>query len=116
MRATQWAAPSLGIVPDSDFTRPEAEFTTYAWSPDGRYIALLFDDRRQVRTVLFPNYLGEETSAVPLRRDYTGDNKATRAIALYSVRDGRLRPVNLPTPNERSVNVYAAGRQTVSSR
>jgi dipeptidyl-peptidase-4 len=107
VKATAWAAPPPGTLGDSDFTRPEAEFSTYAWSPDGRYIALHFDDRREVRTVLFPDFLGEETEAVPLRRDYTGDNRAKRSLVVYSVPDGRLHGAALPAPNERVFNVYA---------
>ena len=107
VRVTNLASASPGTLGDSDFTRPEAEVSTYAWSPDGRYIALHVDDRRNVRTVIFPEFLGEETAGVPLRRDYTGDNQATRSIVLYSVQDGRLAPVALPAPNERVVNVFA---------
>jgi dipeptidyl-peptidase-4 len=107
VRATDLASPSLGVLGDSDFTRPEVEVSTYAWSPDGRYIALHVDDRRKVRTVIFPEFLGEETTAVPLRRDYTGDNQAMRSVILYSVKDGRLTPVPFPSPHERVVNVFA---------
>ena len=107
VRVTNLASASPGTLGDSDFTRPEAEVSTYAWSPDGRYIALHVDDRRNVRTVIFPEFLGEETAGVPLRRDYTGDNQATRSIVLYSVQDGRLAPIALPAPNERVVNVFA---------
>jgi dipeptidyl-peptidase 4 len=107
VRATDLASPSPGALGDSDFTRPEAEVSTYAWSPDGRHVALHFDDRRKVRTVIFPEFLGDETAAVSLRRDYTGDNQATRSLLLYSVPEGRVVPVLLPSPHERVVNVYA---------
>ncbi len=107
VRATSLASPSPGTLGDSDFTRPEAEVSTYAWAPDGRYIALHVDDRRNVRTVIFPEFLGEETAGVPLRRDYTGDNQAIRSIVLYSVHDGRIAPVALPAPHERVVNAFA---------
>ena len=106
-QATRRAAPPTGTTHGSDFSRPDAEFSAYSWSPDGRYITLHFDDRRQVRTVLFPDYLTEETSVVPLRRDYTGDNQATRSLVLYSVRDGRLLDLDIPSPNERVLNMYA---------
>ena len=98
VQATRRAVPPLGIIQDGDFTRPQAEFSTYAWSPNGDYIALHFDDRRAVRTLLFPNYLGEETTAVPVRRDYTGDNAATRTLVVLAVKKGRPRRHRSPQP------------------
>ena len=104
VQATRRAVPPLGIIQDGDFTRPQAEFSNYAWSPNGDYIALHFDDRRAVRTLLFPNYLGEETTAVPVRRDYTGDNTATRTLVVLAVKKGDLDDIDLP--NLRVTNGY----------
>lgn len=108
VQATHWAAPpTAGVIVDAEFSRPDAEFMSYAWSPDSRRIALHFEDRRAVRTIVIPNYLGEETRAVPMRRDYTGDNTGVRRIAILSVAEGRLRPVDSPGRNERTINGYS---------
>ncbi len=74
------------------------EMPPYAWSPDGRYIALQIVDRRQVRQVPLPYYLGEETSQNWLRRGSPGDVNESRAIALLTVATGEIRPLILSNP------------------
>ena len=91
----------------SGFSRPDVEVSGYQWSPDGRYIALRIDDRSQMREIIIPNYLGKETVADRVRRDYPGDNDHSRELAVYSVRAGKLRKLNLPDATDRSVANFA---------
>ena len=55
-----------------------------------------FDDCRAVRTLMFPNYLTDEATAVPVRRDYTGDNAATRSMVVLAVKKGDIDTLDLP--------------------
>ncbi len=108
VRATRVARPRIGEGPldtccGPGFSRPEVELTSLSWSPDSTRIALSYADRSDVRTILIPNYLGEETRAAALRRDYPGDNDSLRDLAIYSVADGRFRLLDLPDATDRSV-------------
>jgi dipeptidyl-peptidase-4 len=105
VQATRIGVPSIGTVPGTTYFRPEVELGTYVWdsdrevyrwSPDSRHIALHYVDRRQMRRVPFPYYLGEETALNFLRRGYPGDYDEIRSLAVYSVAAGRLRRVDLP--------------------
>lgn len=67
----------------------DAQFIAYKWSPSGRHIALQFNDNRNVRQILVPNYLAPETEVLSIRRGYPGDEHGpVQRIALYAV-DGR---------------------------
>ena len=107
-QATKIAQPKIGDSPlntccGPGFSRPDVEISRYSWSPDGKYLALSIDDRSGVRRILIPNYLGEETRAEPLRRDYPGDNDHVRDLALYSVSEGRVWRLDLPDNTDRDV-------------
>jgi dipeptidyl-peptidase-4 len=110
MRVTRLGVPPLGSVPGGTYYRPEVELGTYvwggggpayAWSPDGRLVAAQYVDRRGMRKVPFPHFLGEETSVNWLRRGYPGDYDEIRGLSIYSVPEGRLRFVDLPDRNYR---------------
>ncbi|MGH9334097.1 MAG: DPP IV N-terminal domain-containing protein, partial [Vicinamibacteria bacterium] len=107
VRVTRVGRPPLGIVPGARFSRHDAEIVSYAWSPDSRRIALLAEDRTEVRKVLIPDYLGQETSAAALRRDFPGDNDASRRLGVYSVDDGRVRWIELAGSRDRWMGGYA---------
>ena len=111
VRATRVARPAIGqallnTCCGPGYSRPDVELSSYRWSPDGRYIAFHLNDRRQIRKVMIPNYLGEETHFNFLRRDYPGDNDHVRDVAIYSVSGGRLVRLNLPDNTDRSVSHY----------
>ncbi len=74
------------------------EMPPYAWSPDGRTIAIQIVDRRQVRQMPVPSYLGEETSQRLLRRGSPGDTNESRTIAFLDVATGTIRPLALADP------------------
>ena len=102
-QATRVGAPPLSSVPLGRYSRPEVEVgpyvwggPTYAWSPDSRTIAVHHVDRRHLRTVPFPHYLGEETDPNPVRRGYPGDPNEARRVGLYSLETGELTLLDLP--------------------
>ena len=85
VRATRVGVPTITTVPSGGrFSVPDVEFSEYQWSPDGRHIALQYFDRRNMRKVPLPYYLGDETSVNLTRRGYPGDEDEIRALAIYS--------------------------------
>jgi dipeptidyl-peptidase-4 len=60
-------------------------------------------DRRAVREVPFPYYLGDETQPNELRRSYPGDTNEVRTIALIDVVTRTLTDVPLPETTERAI-------------
>ena len=115
VQATEVGVPPIGTVPGGRYFRPDVEFgtyiwdagkPTYRWSPNARFIALHYEDRRGMRKVPFSYYLGDETVPNVLRRGYPGDFDEIRAIAVYSVAEGRFRFVPLADPTYRRFNHF----------
>jgi dipeptidyl-peptidase-4 len=109
-RATQVGVPSISSAGLGTYNRPEVEIgsyvwggPTYQWSPDCRTIAVHYVDRRQLRTVPFPYYLGKETSVNNLRRGYPGDPNEHRTVGFYSLESGKLTLLELPDPTANRV-------------
>ena len=101
VKATDVGVPPIGHLPDASFYAPDSAFMAYRWSPDSRHIALRYEDRRNVRKMLFPDYLGEETHFETLRRDLPGENDLVRTMVVYSLASGRTRTVDFPDPTDR---------------
>ncbi len=68
VRLTQVAVAGIATVPLGTYNRADVEIGTgiwgaswrpFAWSPDGRTIAVHHVDRRHIRRVPFPSYLGD---------------------------------------------------------
>jgi dipeptidyl-peptidase 4 len=104
-QATHVGVPSSSDLPIGRYRRPEVEIgpyvwggPSYAWAPDSRTIAVHHVDRRAVRQVPFPDYLGEETRANRIRRPYPGDPNEARSVGLLHVDTGALRLLTLPDP------------------
>ncbi len=104
-RATHVGVPSISIIPLGTYNRPDVEMgpyvwggPTYRWSPDSRTIAVHYVDRRKMRIVPFPYYLGDETLVNNLRRGYPGDPNEHRAVGLFDVESGKLSLLDLPDP------------------
>jgi dipeptidyl-peptidase-4 len=104
-RATAVGVPSISSVPLGRYDRPDVEIgpyvwggPTYKWAPDSRTIAVHFVDRRQMRVVPFPYYLGEETIVNNHRRGYPGDPNEHRTVGFYHVDTGELELLDLPDP------------------
>ena len=76
------------------------------WSPDSRWIAVHYVDRRAVRKTPFPYYLTEETSLNMLRRGYPGDSNEVRTIGFYQVASGTLKLVDLPDPTANKITNF----------
>lgn len=106
VRATRVGRPPHGKNPGGRFFRPDAGYSDYRWSPDGRFIALPYEDRSRVQEVLIPDFLGEETAVIPVRRDYPGDNDQVRRVEIYSVGDARATIVELPQPTDRRIHQF----------
>lgn len=107
--ATDVGIPGLSELPLGRYSRPEREIgpgiwggPTYAWSPDGQYIAVHYVDRRGMRKVPFPDYLAPETDPNEVRRGYPGDANEYRTVGLLRVadRDLRLLALSDPTANQ----------------
>jgi dipeptidyl-peptidase-4 len=116
VQATHVGVPGPGTVPLGTYNRPDVEFgryvwgggvPAYLWSPDSQYIALHYVDRRNLRKVPFPYYLGEETSANVLRRGYPGDHDEIRTLAFYRVGGGDVRLLDFPDQGWRHFNTFA---------
>ena len=101
VKATDVGVPPLGHLPGASFYAPDSAFMAYRWSPDSRHVALRYEDRRNVRQMPFPDYLGEETHVESLRRDLPGENDLIRTMVLFSLASGRTRTVDLPDPTDR---------------
>lgn len=104
-RATNVGKPSIATVAVGRYSRREVEIgsyvwggPTYSWSPDSLAIAVHYVDRREVRTVPFPNYLGKETDPNHVRRGYPGDANEIRRVGLLDVESCQLRLLDLPDP------------------
>jgi dipeptidyl-peptidase 4 len=106
-RATHAGVAAIGNIPGSAFTHPDVEFTQPKWSPDSRHVALHWDDRRRVRKLLFPDFLGDEVRITELRRDLPGDNDQVRRIAVFSIDRGDIRMVDLPDATDRRNGSFA---------
>ena len=102
---TKVGVPSISRVPLGRYNRPDVEIgsyvwggPTYAWSPDSRTIAVHYVDRRKMRKVPFPYYLGKETLENNIRRGYPGDPNEYRTIGLFNVENSDLKLLDLPGP------------------
>ncbi|MEL6428865.1 MAG: prolyl oligopeptidase family serine peptidase [Planctomycetota bacterium] len=113
-RVTQVAVPSISTNRSGRYSRPDVEIgpyvwggPSYAWSPDGRSIAVHHVDRRGVREVPFPDYLADETAPNPARRPYPGDANERRSVGIVSVDAGTLELVELADPTAYRVVDFA---------
>jgi dipeptidyl-peptidase-4 len=104
---TNVSVPSIAAVSLGTYARLDREIgpatwasnaPSFAWSPDGRTLAVHLVDRRSVRTVPFPYYLGNETQVNMLRRSYPGDANESRQVALVDVASGTLTTLPFEQP------------------
>ncbi len=118
-RLTSVAVPGIAQVPLGTYNRADVEIGTgvwgaswrpFAWAPDGRTIALHLVDRRHIRRVPFPSYLGEETVASELRRGYPGDENERRTLHLLDVSTRETRAIALEAPGHRSISDFQWSR------
>jgi dipeptidyl-peptidase-4 len=119
IQATRVGVPFIGTEAVGIYSRPDVEIgpyvwggPTYLWSPDSRTIAVHYVDRRNVRKVPFPTYLGTETQPNEKRRAYPGDANEHRTVGLLSVDSRKLRLLDLPAPTENRVADFSWSPQT----
>jgi len=114
-RLTQVAVAGIARVPLGTYNRADVEVGTgvwgaswspFAWSPDGRTIAFHQVDRRHVRRVPFPSYLGDETVVSELRRGYPGDENERRTLHAVDVGSRQVRAIPLDDPGYRAVSDF----------
>lgn len=108
-RLTSVGVPSVSTVGRGTYARLDREIGTatwasgapsYAWSPDSRTIAAHLVDRREVRLVPFPWYLGDETTPNAMRRSYPGDANESRQVVLLDVAAGTSTTLPFERPTE----------------
>jgi dipeptidyl-peptidase-4 len=118
-RLTSVALAGIARVPLGTYNRADREVGTgvwgaswrpYAWAPDGRTVAVHLVDRRHIRRVPFPSYLGDETVASELRRGYPGDENERRSLALVRVDTRSLDPIALEAPGYRGISDFEWSR------
>jgi dipeptidyl-peptidase 4 len=124
-RLTSIGLPGIGTVPLGTYNRADREVGTgvwgadwppFTWSPDGTRIAFHAVDRRHLRRVPFPSYLGEETVVSELRRGYPGDENERRTLHVVAVATKATLDLGLPEPGRRAVSDFswsASGRLLV---
>jgi dipeptidyl-peptidase-4 len=107
---TEIGIASLSSLPKGRYSRAEREIgpgiwsgPTYKWSPDGETIAIHVVDRREMRTVPFPDYLADETNPNEVRRGYPGDPNEIRRVGLLNVQKGEVTYLDLPDPDANQV-------------
>jgi dipeptidyl-peptidase 4 len=69
-----------------------------SWSPDGRYLALQYTDRRGVNAFPIPDYVPEEATLDRVRRGAPGQVNDLRTVAVFDVPGQKLRLLDLPEP------------------
>lgn len=100
---TNVGIPSISALEAGRYRRPDREIgpgiwggPTYAWSPDGQFIAVHHVDRRGMRRVPFPDYLApDDTDPNPVRRGYPGDPNESRTVGLIALDDRELRLLDM---------------------
>ncbi len=114
-RVTAIGRPAVGQVPLGTYYRRDVEIgpatwggpPSYAWSPDGRYLAVHVVDRRQVPTMALPYYLDEAAVMNVLRRGRPGDVNESRSIGFYDVEEGTLRLLGLSAATDTRIVSFA---------
>jgi dipeptidyl-peptidase-4 len=119
VQATKLGVPFIGTAQLGTYARPDVEVgpyvwggPTYIWAPDSQTIAVHYVDRRNVRKVPFPNYLGKETQPNEIRRAYPGDANEHRTVGLLAVESRQLQLLELPAPTENRIADFSWSPQT----
>ena len=99
------ASGGLWVVePGADTPKPrqvhapeghEAGIESFAWSHDGKQLAFVEADSSKVPTRGIPDYLGEETRLVAVKRPYPGEPSPTRRLGVVGASGGAVRWMDL---------------------
>lgn len=124
-RLTTIGRPGIGKTSVGTYNRADrevgtgiwgADWSSFAWSSDGARIVFHAVDRRHIRAVPFPSYLGKETVESQLRRGYPGDENERRTLHVVTLATRAIVDLALPEPGRRAVSDFAwspAGRLLV---
>ncbi len=114
-RLTSIGVPGIAKVPLGSYNKPDREVGTgvwgadwlpYAWAPDGQSIVFHASDRRHLRAVPFPSYLGAETIESQERRGYPGDENERRTLSLLRMGTRAITPIPLAAPGRRGISDF----------
>ncbi len=105
-RLTHVGKKPLGVIPLGTYYRPEVEIggaawresTSYAFSPDGRTVAVHYVDRTKMRRFPIPYYLTDDAILNHLRRGAPGDVNEMRTVGLLNLKSHALKLLPLPNP------------------
>ena len=105
VRATEVAVKPSGKG-GGVYDRPDVEIGRAAWdeelaptwSPDGRFLALQYVDRRNVHAFPIPDYLRPDATLARIRRGAPGEVNDLRTVALLEVPTRKLQLLALPEP------------------
>jgi len=102
-QATHVGQPSINTVPVGAYLTRDVEYRRYSWSPDSRFIAMEYVDRRNVTRMPVPSYLHDEPLLHEVRRGYPGESDEIREVGIYHLRDGQVRHLALAEPTHRTI-------------
>ncbi len=68
--------------------RKDASVTEFHWSGDGKHLAFVETDASRVPVRGIPDYLGDETKLVPVKRPFPGEPSAGRRLGVISAEGG----------------------------
>ena len=96
----------IGAIPLGSYYRPDVEIggaawresTNYAFSPDGRTVAVQYVDRTKMRQFPIPWYLTPDAILNQLRRAAPGDVNELRTVGLLDLETRSLNLLPLPDP------------------
>jgi dipeptidyl-peptidase-4 len=114
-QATRVGRPPIAQVPLGRYALRDAEIggaawgenNRYAWSPDGRTLAVHYVDRTKVRKFPIPWYLTDDAILNWLRRGAPGDVNERRTVGLLDVATQELRLLDLP--NQTGMRIVGFG-------
>jgi dipeptidyl-peptidase-4 len=119
-RGALWIADASAAIPAPralhDPGHEDVEVEALWWSPDGRRLAFIETDGRRVATRLLPDYLADETRAIPVRRAFPGEPAEGRRLGIVDAAGGAVRWVDLGADPEDQLFAVAwspDGRQLV---
>ena len=107
LQATGVGKPTVASLPIGRFHTLDVEYVSYKWSPDSKYVALHYMDRRNVRKMPVPSYLQDEPFLNEVRRAYPGDSDEISKLGIYDLHDGLVRYVDLDEPTNRNILNFA---------
>lgn len=73
----------------------DVRIESYVWSADGKHLAFIEADQSKVPTRGIPDYLGEETRMVEVKRPFPGEPSPTRRLGVIAASGGEVTWMDL---------------------